>query len=144
LTLPDGSRVHSDRIEGQWGLKTIRHGGPLDRVQVVSPTTGQPAAPEAVPDAVEAIARAEQLLIMPENLLSDLAAYLSSPGVARALVERRRLGKATDLGLPVTTKDGNPSTRQPGFLTPCRLLSRIPHFPERNDTRSPPHSDWVW
>ena len=110
LTLPDGSRVHSDRIEGQWGLKTIRHGGPLDRVQVVSPTTGQPAAPEAVPDAVEAIARAEQLLIMPENLLSDLAAYLSSPGIARALVERKRLGKATDLGLPVTTKDGNPST----------------------------------
>jgi hypothetical protein len=93
LTLPDGSRVHSDRIEGQWGLKTIRHGGPLDRVQVVSPTTGQPAAPEAVPDAVEAIARAEQLLIVPENLLSDLAAYLSSPGVARALVGAQEAGK---------------------------------------------------
>ena len=25
-------------------------------------------------------------------------------------MERKRLGKATDLGLPVTTKDGNPST----------------------------------
>jgi uncharacterized cofD-like protein len=72
--------VGGAEVEGQVRVQES-DGGPIDRLGLVPP---DPDAPEAV---LEAIARAEQIVIGPGSLYTSVLAVVAVPAIGRALQE---------------------------------------------------------